>query len=149
MRNALLVLHIIAVAAWLGANLTLGFAGSTTRDADRAARRWWAVTQGQMSRVYYNLAGVVVLLSGVGLVLVDSPYEFSDVFVSVGFLAVIVGLVLGVFQFGPGTRALVEAIDAGDEAAEHRLNSRLALVGMVDSLVLVVAIVAMVARWGF
>jgi hypothetical protein len=102
-----------------------------------------------MSRVYYNVAGVVVLLSGVGLVLVDSPYEFSDVFVSVGFLAVIVGLVLGVLQFGPGTRALVGAIDDGDEAAEHRLTNRLALVGMVDSLVLVVAIVAMVARWGF
>jgi putative copper export protein len=148
MRNALLVLHIIAVAAWLGANLTLGFAGSTARGADRAARRWWAATRGQMARVYYNAAGVIVLVSGVGLVLIDGPYEFSDLFVSIGFLAVVVGAVIGVFQLGPNTRALVEAIDEGDEAVEQRLDNRLATVALVDSLVLVVAIVAMVARWG-
>ena len=48
------------MAAWLGANLTLAFAGSMIRAADPVARRWWAETQGQMARVYYNIAGVVV-----------------------------------------------------------------------------------------
>lgn len=149
MRNGLLVLHIIAVSAWLGANLTLAFAGSAVRGAEAPVRRWWAATQGQMARVYYNVAGVIVLLTGVGLVLDGgSPTEFSDMFVSVGFLAVIIGAALGFFQFSPGSRAVVEAIDAGDSETEQRVGNRLASLGLLDSLVMVVAIVAMVARWG-
>lgn len=148
MRNALLVLHILAVAAWLGANLALAFASSSTRGAAPEVRSWWAAVQGQMSRVYYNVAVAVVLLTGVGLVLLDdSPVEFSDLFVGIGFLAVILGFVFDVFVFSPGCRTLVDAIDSGDESREHAANNRLATVGLVDSLVVVVAIVAMVARW--
>jgi uncharacterized membrane protein len=149
MKNALLVLHIMAVAAWLGGNLVLGFAGSYTKGADVAARRWWADTQGRMAKTYYNAAGVIVLLTGVGLVLTsDSLYKFSNAFVSIGFLVVIVGAALGILVFGPRSRDLVAAIDAGDEHKEQALNNRLAMFGMVDSLLLVVAIVAMVAKWG-
>lgn len=149
MEEALLVLHIIAVAAWLGGNLVLGFTNSYSKGADAAARRWWAETQGRMGKTYYNAAGVIVLLTGVGLVLTsDDVYQFSDAFVSIGFLAVIVGAMLGILVFGPRSRDLVAAIDAGDEAKEAALNNRLAVFGMIDSLVLVVAIVSMVAKWG-
>ena len=148
MRNALLVIHIISVAAWLGGNITLSFAGSTVRNADVAARRWWAATQGAMARTYFNVAGILVLLTGIGLVL-DGPWEFSNVFVTIGFVAVIVGALLGIFVFGPGCRQLVEAIDAGDEAQEASLMNRMATAGAVDSAVIVIAMVAMVASWGF
>jgi len=60
----------------------------------------------------------------------------------------VLGALLGITVFGPGIRRLVAAIDAGDSAAEHAANNRLAAFGMLDSLVLVVAIVAMVAKWG-
>lgn len=147
MHTTMLVLHIIGVAAWLGGNLTLAFAGSMTSGADPAARRWWAAAQGSMARIYYSLAAVLVLVTGVVLVVDSENTEFSDAFVSIGFLAVILGLVLGIFVFGPGTRQIVAAIDDGDEAAEHAGNSRLAVNGIVSSLVLVVTIVAMVAAW--
>lgn len=148
MRNALLVIHIISVAAWLGGNLTLAFAGSMTRNADVAARRWWAVTQGAMARTYFNVAGILVVLTGVGLVL-DGPFEFSNLFVTIGFIAVIIGALLGIIVFGPGCRQLVEAIDSGDAALETSLMNRMATAGAIDSAVIVIALVGMVARWGF
>lgn len=148
MSDTLLVIHIIAVAAWLGGNLTLAFAGSMTRDADAGTRRWWAATQGNMARIYFNVAGILVLLTGIGLVVDADRYSFSDPFVSIGFLAVVIGALLGIFVFGPGCRELVAAIDEGDEAGERSTTSRLTAVGMVDTLVLIVTIVAMVAKWG-
>lgn len=147
MRNALLVIHIVFVAAWLGGNLTLAFAGGMTSGADVAARRWWAATQGAMARVYFNAAGILVLLTGIGLVL-EGGAEFSDLFVSIGFLAIIVGALLGIFVFGPGCRKLVAAIDAGDTGAEASQVNRMAIAGAVDSMVIVFALVAMVAGWG-
>lgn len=147
MHTTMLVLHLIGVAAWLGGNLTLAFAGSMSGGADPVARRWWAVAQGSMARIYFSLAATLVLVTGVVLVLDEDGVEFSDTFVSIGFLAVIVGLVLGIFVFGPGTRQIVGAIDDGDAAAERAGNSRLAINGVVSSLVLVVTIVAMVAGW--
>lgn len=147
MRNTLLVLHILGVATWFGANMVLAFAGPRAAHATADTRRWWAETQGSMARVLYNVAGILVLITGVGLVL-DGDISFGSTFVTVGFLAVIIGAVLGMAVFGPGTRKLAEAIEAGDEATEKSLNGRLAVFGAIDSLVLVFAIAAMVGKWG-
>lgn len=148
MRNTLLVLHILGVATWFGANMVLAFAGPRAAHATAETRRWWAETQGAMARVLYNVAGILVLLTGVGLVLDSEVASFADPFISIGFAAVIVGAVLGMAVFGPGSRKLVAAIDAGDESTERSLNGRLAVFGAIDSLVLVFAVAAMVGKWG-
>ena len=148
MRTTLLVLHIIGVAIWLGANGVLAFAGPRAASAGPEVRAWWSDTQGAMARVLYNIAGILVLLTGVGLVLDSDFIEFSDMFVSIGFLAVIIGAVLGMAVFGPGSRALAEAIRDGDAEAERSVTGRLATFGVIDTLVLVIAIVSMVSKWG-
>lgn len=147
MFNALLVLHIIGVAAWLGGNLVLAFVGPRIVDASPGTRIWWAQAQGAMARVLYNVAGILVLVTGIAMVLTREAFEFSDLFVSIGFLAVILGAVFGMAVFGPGTRALAAAIESNDTEAEASITSKLTLFGIIDTLVVVVAIVAMVARW--
>ena len=148
MRNTLLVLHILGVATWFGANMVLAFAGPRTLNAPVEARLWWAATQGAMARVLYNVAGILVLLTGVGLVLDSDFVSFADPFISIGFVAVIIGAGLGMAVFGPGSRKLTAAIEAGDAAEERSLNARLGVLGAIDSLVLVFTIAAMVGKWG-
>ena len=148
MRDALLVIHIICVAAWLGANLVLAFAGPMAVHADASARRWWAEVQGKMGKIYYNIAGILILITGVILVIDSNSIEFSSMFISIGFLAVIIGALLGIFVFGPGSREIVSAIDSGDRDKEHAVNNRLTTMGIIDTLVMVLAIVAMVGHWG-
>jgi len=149
-RTTLLVLHIIGVATWLGANIVQAFAGPRAASATAETRAWWADTTGAMARVLYNVAGILVLLTGLGLVLQgDSPYEFSDTFVSIGFLAVIIGAGLGMAVFGPGSRKLSGAIRSNDADTEREVTARLTAFGVLDTLVVVVTIVAMVGKWGF
>ena len=148
MRNTLLVLHLIGVAIWLGGNVVLAFAGPRSAAAPTEARLWWAQTQGAMARVLYNVAGILVLVTGIGLVLDNEVIEFSDTFVTIGFVAVIVGAVLGMAVFGPGSRKLTAAIEAGDASTEKSLNSRLAVFGLLDTLVVIFTIAAMVGAWG-
>lgn len=143
----LLALHIVAVAAWLGANLVQAYLAAGVRKADPAARLWWARSQGSMGRAYYSVAGVVVLLTGIFMVL-DDRAEFSDAFVSIGFAAVIVGIVLGVAVFGPGSRKIAAAIESGDTATEKALDARLGMFGVLDTLIVLVTIVAMIFKWG-
>jgi hypothetical protein len=148
MRDTLLVLHIIGVAAWLGANLTMAFAGSMSPGADASTRRWWAGTQGSLARIYKSVAATVVLVTGVWLVLDDEGLSMGSTFVSIGFAAIVIGILFGVLVYGPGCRRIASAIDEGDDATEKSVNNRLAAVGGVETLILVVTIVAMVAGWG-
>ena len=148
MRDTLLVIHIIAVAAWLGANLTMAYAGSANAGAEAVTRRWWAALQGNLGRVYKSVAAVIVLISGVVLVLDNEGLSMGSTFVSIGFAAIIIGILLGIFLYGPGCRQIASAIDEGDEAQEKSANNKLAVVGGIETLILVVTIVAMIGEWG-
>lgn len=149
MHTALLVIHIIGVALWLGANGVQAFLSPRVAKAPAEARTWWVESQGAMAKVLYSVAGVLILITGIWMVLLKStPWEFSDPFVSVGFAAIIVGVVLGIVVFGPGSRQIADAIRSGDEAREKALDSRLAAFGILDTLIVIVTIVAMVGKWG-
>lgn len=147
MRSLLLVLHILGVAVWLGANVTQAVVTPRlSRGGGEVAARWWETTVA-MGRVLYPPAGFLVLLTGIGLVL-STGYSFSDAFVAVGFVAVIVGIVLGITVFGPrGARAAqLHRGEGGEEVAG--VQRTIAQFGVVDTLVLVTAVVAMVMKWG-
>ncbi len=103
-----------------------------------------------MVLVLYNVSGVGILVTGLLLLLaVDSPYSFSDAFISIGFLAIIVGAVLGMVVFGPGYRSLAAAIRSGDDSREGSLLQKLTMFGVIDTLVVVLTIVVMVSKLGY
>ncbi len=148
MRTTLLALHIIGAGTWLGANIVQAFMSSRIPNASAEVRRWWAESLGSMTRIVYNGAAVLILVTGVWMVLRTDYFSFSDTFISIGFLAILVGAVLGMAVFGPGLRQLAAAIGDGDQAAEASVTRRLTTFGIIDTLVVVVTIVAMVAKWG-
>lgn len=149
MQSLLLVLHIIGVSAWLGTSIAQ-FAGRSRFDAagGQTAATWWDTTV-RFGQVVYTPAGVLVLLTGVGLVLSsDGGYSFSDMFVSVGFLVIIAGIVLGVAVFGPKGRLAAESYRQGDASAARAQVALISRFGVLDTLLVLVAIVAMVMKWG-
>ncbi len=148
MQETLLVIHIAAVALWFGGVLALSYGASMLGSAEPAGRKWYAAVQGNAGRVLFSVAGILILITGVWMVLRDDGFEFSQAFVSVGFLVVVVGTLLGIFVYAPACRAAAAAIDAGDAAAEAAANSRLMLTNSINAVLLLVAIVAMVAQWG-
>ena len=145
-RDLLLSIHIASVAAWLGANFTQLFLGPWfARRGGEVAIAWHEATARLASR-YYNVAGTVLAVSGVLLVL-HLDYAWSAGFVGVGITVVIIGGVLGVVFFAPTGRRLAEAEREGDIAERTILRRRYVAAACVDTVLVLVAVVAMVKRW--
>ena len=149
MRDLYLVLHIFLAAAWIGGGLTVGFLLPRMQQSGAtAAKAFFGAYEG-MGKIYFNVAGIGVLITGILLVLDGTNgYEFEDAFVIIGVIAVIIGAVLGMAGFGPLGRKVIAAYDAEDEGAVKTLTGRFATLGIIDALVLIVALVAMVYKWG-
>lgn len=145
-RELLLVVHIASVAAWLGANFVQLFLGPWfTRRGGEAAIAWHEAATRLTSR-YYNVAGAVLVLSGVLLVL-ELDHAWSAGFVGVGITVVIIGAALGILFFGPTARRLADAEREVDAAERRRLGRMYVALACVDTLLVLLAVLAMVKRW--
>lgn len=96
----------------------------------------------------YTPAAVVLLATGIWLVLQTDAYAFSNAFVSLGFLTVILGAILAMAVFGPRGREAAELFEGGDVSRARTVQGRIQAFGMLDLVLFLVTIWAMVARWG-
>ncbi|MEZ5322015.1 MAG: hypothetical protein R2698_08085 [Microthrixaceae bacterium] len=146
-HNLLLVVHVLAVAMWLGTNIALGVAAARP-SPNAETEAWWAETKGFIAATVKNTAFLLLLLSGIGMIVEGNGIKFSAPFVSVGFLVVIVGGALTGAVFMPGARKLAEAHRGGDKEAAARESGRLGMIGAAETLLVVVALLFMVFQWG-
>ena len=147
MHDLLLVLHIVGVATWLGANMVQFL--STRRlvaQGGQVAAAWTATTL-LWGRILYMPAAVLVLVTGTWLVL-DGAWEFSDVFVSVGFTVIIIATILGIVVTAKIGERATAAFGAGDDAAGNAEINKLMSWAILDTVLIVIAIIAMVGKWG-
>jgi uncharacterized membrane protein len=147
LRNVLLVIHILAAAAWIGGAYGLAFLASRFRRLGHSAGAAYMTAAGAMGRVYFNVAGVLVVLSGIWLV-IDGIYDFEDPFVVIGFAVVVVSALLGALIYPKILSDGLAAHQKEDEAQVADAYDRLRRVSLLDNLILVVAVVAMVYKWG-
>lgn len=146
MYEAVQIIHVAAAAAWFGANVTQAvLAPRFRRESPAALAAWWRGTV-TMGTLLYTPAAILLLLTGIWMVL-DGPYTFGDTFVEIGIAVVIVGALLGMLVFGPQGRRAAEAVEAGDQTAGS-LQRRLTAFGVLDTLLILLAITVMVLRLG-
>ncbi len=108
----------------------------------------WMDTTVLWGRILYMPASIVILATGIALVLDSDAYEFSHAFVSIGFAAVIIAAVMGMVVFAKGGEQASAGFNSGDDAAGHAAVKRMMPWGVLDTAILLLAIVAMVAKWG-
>ncbi len=139
-----LTLHILAVVLAFGPTFGYGFFFSVTPQFPRATPAILAGVQ-KVDRYLVNPGMIVLLLAGLYL-LGDGNWDASDVFISVGFVAILVlfGLQHGFFQ--PQVRKARELAErdlkAGDELSPEfdAIAKRLSQVGTVAGLIVVVTV---------
>jgi hypothetical protein len=146
LRDVLLVAHIAAVSAWLGANivqfvLTPWFARRPVEQ-----NLGWVSATLFLGRRFYNVAGMLIAFTGVSLVL-ETDYNFSSRFVMVGIATIVVGAVLGVAVFDRLMNRHVEALQSSDLALAARLRARTLQVAVIDTSLVLTTIFVMVKRW--
>jgi uncharacterized membrane protein len=139
-----LFLHILAVVLAFGPTFGYAFFFSVSPQYPRATPAIMAGIQ-KVDKYLVNPGMIVLLLAGIYL-LADGPWETSDAFVSVGFLAIIVLFGLQHAFFQPKVReakALAERdLQSGDKLSDEfvALGDRIGKVGTVTGLIVVVTI---------
>ncbi|HEX6946380.1 MAG TPA: hypothetical protein VF246_03435 [Acidimicrobiia bacterium] len=147
LRNVLLFFHIAAAGTWLGANMVQMAVARIGRSEGSSFAAGWMRVGAKLGGRLYMPAGLVLLGTGVPLVL-DGPYDFENLFVTIGFTVVIIGAVLGMAVLTPAGFKAADAIERGDEAGTRAATARLAGVATLDTLLVLVAIFGMVAKLG-
>ncbi|HET6997429.1 MAG TPA: DUF2269 family protein [Solirubrobacterales bacterium] len=139
-----LFVHILAVVLAFGPTFGYGLFFSIAPQYPRAVPAIMSGVQ-KCDRYLVNPGMVVLLLAGIYL-LSDGPWETSDAFISLGFLAIIAlfGLQHGFFQ--PQTRKAKELAErdlkAGDTLSGEfeAVSQRLGQVGGIAGVIVVVTI---------
>lgn len=147
MRTLLLSVHIVCVAAWLGGNFTQMFLMRGFSTGDSALAAAWFRGSASMAKIYYSIAGVLLIVTGVGLVLNNDAWSFGSGFVTVGFVAVIIGAVTGITFFGPRAERAAEEFENGQVSDGRKSASSIGMVAMIDTAIVLIALVAMVSHW--
>ena len=141
-----LFLHIVAVVVAFGPTFAYALFSTVSQKYPRATP---ALLEGiQRSDRYLVTPGMIILLiAGIYLLAAsDSAFEESDVFISVGFLAIIALFALQGAFFTPQTRKAREIaerdLEAGDELSEEyvALAQKIGKVGSLAGLIVVVTI---------
>jgi uncharacterized membrane protein len=139
-----LFLHILAVVLAFGPTFGYAFFMSVTPQFPRATPAILAGIQ-KIDRYLVSPGMLVLLLAGIYL-LADGPWDASDAFVSIGFLAIIALFGMQHAFFRPGTqraRALAERdLSSGEQLSDEFLaeSQRLANGGRIAGLVVVVTV---------
>jgi len=149
MSEVLLTLHIVAAGTWIGANVVQFMSTNRIAAEGGAAAASWFETVAWWGRVLYSPAAVVLLATGIALVLDSSFYEFSDAFVSIGFLAIVAGAVIGITKIAKESERAGAAFAAGDDAGGLAVfKQKIMPWTVLDTLILLVTVFAMVGKWG-
>ena len=145
----LLIIHILAAAAWIGGALLSGFAGPRmARSGVEGAPLAWARVAAEAGAKYFNPAGILTALSGIGLVLTSDVYDWGDTFVSIGLGVVVVTALIGALVHRPGAEKMITALESGDRATAAAEGKRAGIWGAVTSALLIVALIVMVLKTG-
>lgn len=143
----LLFFHIVAAGIWLGTNVMQGFVPvQLMGHSESAAAAWYRSARGIGPKLYAPVT-LVVLITGIWMVIDNPAYSFGALFVTIGFVNVILGTVLGFAVFTPGAKRAADAIEAGDADGVKAAIAKLRAWGVFDTLVLLATFAAMIGRW--
>jgi uncharacterized membrane protein len=149
MTDLLVIIHILSAAAWIGGSFLTGFVAPRMASSDaQGAALAWARVAAEAGAKYFNPAGILTALSGIGLVLTSDVYGWSDTFVSIGLGVVIATALIGALVHRPGAEKIVSALESGDRATAATQGKRAAIWSAVTAVLLIVAVVVMVLKTG-
>lgn len=144
-------LHVLFAIAWLGGGIGIFVLQARLRAAeDRVGLMAVGRQMEGLAKTYYMPAAAGALLSGVASVIASDAYGFGDVWIGIGFAAIIITMGVGLGMISPTGRKLVAEADKTppDPGVMTALSNRLRILTLVNLAVLVIAVWAMVVKPG-
>ena len=148
LRTFALWLHILGGGTWLGANVMQAVVSRGLIGDDTIVAKRWMQTVQKASSPVYGIASALILATGLYLVFgSDGAYTFGDAFVGIGIAVLIIGGALAGLVFNRQTKAAIAAYDSGNPAAAAPAHRAIAMWGTIDTVLVALAVLAMVAKW--
>src|SRR5829696_3148359 len=144
----LLFLHVLAIATWFGSGLALTALGFITMRTGPEAYGSFTVAAGNWASRAHPVAGVVLLLTGFGMV-ADADLDF-DTWLILGLIGLVVAMGIGGAFIGRTAGSMIKRIEGGTITAEELTASgrQLLLYTRIELVLLVLLIADMVAKPG-
>ena len=146
----LLFLHVLAIATWFGSGLAILVLSTRALKGDLASFGPFAVNAGWWASRAHPAAGVVLLLTGFGMV-ADADLSLGDTWLWLGLVGLVAALGIGGALIGRTSDQLVKQIEgAGGVATEESrtLGNQLLLYARIELVVLVLVVADMTAKPG-
>ena len=147
MENALLYVHILCAAIWLGgAAICITFLLSTKNLSPTQAK---PIIQNvaNLGKFVFGPASILVLISGIGLISV-AGWSFSDLWITLAFTGIIASIILGtVFHSRAGRKSLAAAESDNSQATNTAINSWL-IIAYLDLAIIAGVLALMVFKPG-
>ena len=150
LANILKLVHIISVTVWIGGEIMLSILFERARTSrDEGTLRGLLSQGGFIGKAIFNPAGIITLAAGVWLG-IEGDYDFAEAWISIGFVGIAVGAILGMAFYPKVFNRGLAAIEAGgiDGAETQASLKSLRLVSTIELLVLLVVVWAMVFKPG-
>jgi uncharacterized membrane protein len=145
----LLTIHILAAIVWLGGAWMLLMLGLSLRGADVQRRIDFTRMTEKIPSIVFAVASIVVIVAG-SLLVNEAGYEFSDTWVTLGYVGWFVSFLFGVGFYGQEGKRRERAIEAEgtqSPAVTKSLN-RVLTVAAVDSVIITLVVIDMTTKPG-
>ncbi len=146
----LLFLHILAMATWFGSGLAIMVLATRAQKVEGQAFGTFAINAGWWAGRAHPAAGVVLLLTGFGMV-AEADLDLGETWLILALIGLIVAFGIGGALIGRTSTELSKALEAngGNYTSEHRdLANQAILYSRMELAVLVLVIADMVAKPG-
>lgn len=140
-------IHVLFAVIWVGGGIFIYITGWRARKGP-VAHKLAMSRNAEISGRIFMISSIVVLAMGVWMVLDTDGYEFTQAWILIGLIGLIISAALGGAFFDPQGKATIAAYEAGDEAAGDALLARILNVATFDLILLIVIVWAMVAKPG-
>ena len=140
-------IHILGAIVWLGAGFTFQVLNARlSRAADHTGVAALASQGPWFGKAVFSTAAGVTLVAGIVTVVVsDGAWGFGELWVTWGFVGVVLSIVFGAVLSDRTAKRLATTVETSGPSAPQvaQLQRRLALYGTIDLLVLVSVVAAM------
>lgn len=140
MRELLLILHILAAAAWIGGSFFALASFGTL--AKQVGPKDVGTLDEAIGSMYFGTSVVVLLLSGIALVLTSDVFGWGDAFVLIGIGVIVADGALQGTVFGPRAKRAYESENTRDFLGVMRIGA------LWSIIVFILAVWAMVVKIG-
>lgn len=151
LAEVLKFIHVVAVIVWVGGAFMLGLLYERAqRSKDEATVLGLSKIGEFVGKAVFNPAGIITLAAGIWLVIELDGIDFSEAWISLGFLGVALGAGLGMAFYPKVLRRVQAGIEADGLLGNETLNAlrSLRLVSTLEWFFLIVVVWAMVFKPG-